>query len=55
MVALHSLFDKLTHRGDRYTLAKDFNYRGGFMRDLEYRWNKHKLVDDTFAACPTQK
>jgi hypothetical protein len=24
-------------------------------RDLKHHWNKHKLVDDTFAACPTTK
>jgi len=54
MVTLHSLFGELGRRGVRYSLSKDFNYRGGFMRDLEQRWNRHKLLDDTFAARPTK-
>jgi hypothetical protein len=36
-------------------LTKDFEHHGGFMRNLELRWNQHKLVDDTFAAHPTKK
>ena len=54
MVALHALFGELARRRVKYSLAKDFNYRGGFIRDLEHRWNKHKLLDDTFAARPTK-
>jgi hypothetical protein len=54
MVVLHSLFGELTRRGVKYSLAKDFNYRGGFMRDLEHRWNQQTLVDSTFAARPTK-
>jgi len=54
MVTLHSLFGELARHGVRYSLAKDFNYRGGFMRELEQRWNKHKLSDGTFAARPTK-
>jgi hypothetical protein len=54
MVTLHSLFGELSRRGVRYSLSKDFNYRGGFMRNLEARWNKQKIVDDTFAARPTK-
>jgi hypothetical protein len=54
MVVLHSLFGELTCRGVKYSLAKDFNYRGGFMRDLEHRWNQQTLVDSTFAARPTK-
>jgi hypothetical protein len=54
MVTLHSLFGKLACHGVCYSLAKDFNYRGGFMRTLEQQWNKQKIVDDTFAACPTK-
>ena len=52
MVSLHSLFGELARRGVRYSLSKDFNYRGGFMRALEQRWNKQKLMDTTFAARP---
>jgi hypothetical protein len=54
MVTLHSLFGELARRGVRYSLAKDFNYRGGFMKELELRWNRHKLSDNTFAARPTK-
>jgi hypothetical protein len=54
MVALHSLFGKLSQHGVSYSLSKDFNYRGGFMRDLEQHAHKHKLVDNTFAARPTK-
>lgn len=54
MVSLHSLFGELARRGVKYSLAKDFNYRGGFMRNLEARWNSHKLEDDTFAGRPTK-
>ena len=54
MVTLHLLFGKLARRGVCYSLAKDFNYRGGFMRTLEQRWNKQKIVDDTFAVGPTK-
>jgi hypothetical protein len=54
MVTLHSLFGELSRRGVRYSLAKDFNYRGGFMRNLEARWNNQKILDDTFAARPTK-
>jgi hypothetical protein len=54
MVTLHSLFGELARRGVRYSLAKDFNYRGGFMRELELKWNRHKLQDNTFAARPTK-
>ena len=54
MVTLHSLFGEMSRRGVRYSLAKDFNYRGGFMRTLEQRWNQQKVVDDTFAARPTK-
>jgi hypothetical protein len=55
MVALHLLFGKLSHLGVCYSLAKDFNYRGGFMRNLEARWNKQqKILDNTFAARPTK-
>ncbi len=55
MVTLHSLFGEMSRRGVRYSLAKDFNYRGGFMRTLEQRWNQQKVVDDTFAARPTKE
>ena len=55
MVTFHSLFGELARRGVRYSLSKDFNYRGGFMRDLELRWNQHKLLDDTFAAIQKSK
>jgi hypothetical protein len=54
MVTLHSLFGEMAHCGVNYSLAKDFNYRGGFMRTLEHRWNQQKIVDDTFAARPTK-
>jgi hypothetical protein len=54
MLVLHSLFGELSRRGVRYSLSKDFKHRGGFMRNLEARWNQHKLVDDTFAARPTK-
>ena len=54
MVSLHSLFGELAHRGVKYSLAKDFNYRGRFMRNLEAHWNSHKLEDDTFAGRPTK-
>jgi hypothetical protein len=54
MVTLHSLFGKLARPGVKFSLAKDFNYRGGFMRNLEARWNSHKLQDDAFAARPTK-
>jgi hypothetical protein len=54
MVSLHSLFGELARRGVKYSLAKDFNYRGGFMKNLEARWNSHKLDDDTFAGRPTK-
>jgi hypothetical protein len=54
MVTLHLLFGELARRGVRYSLAKDFNYRGGFMKELELRWNRHKLSDNTFAARPTK-
>jgi hypothetical protein len=55
MVVLNSLFGEFNRRGVRYSLAKDFKHRGGFMRNLELRWNKHKLSDDSFAARPTKK
>jgi hypothetical protein len=32
----------------------DFKHHRGFMRNLELLWNKHKLVDDTFASRPTK-
>jgi hypothetical protein len=35
-------------------MCKDFNYRIGFMRSLELCWNKHKLVENVFAAHPTK-
>jgi hypothetical protein len=54
VVVLHSLFGELTHCGVNYLLAKDFNYCGGFMRDLKHHWNQQTLVDSTFAACPTK-
>jgi hypothetical protein len=54
MLLLHSLFGEFSRRGVRYSLSKDFNYRGGFMRNLEHRWNKHALADDTFGARPTK-
>lgn len=54
MVTLHSLFGELSRRGVNYSLGKDFNHRGGFMRDLELRWNRYKMVDHTFAARPTK-
>jgi hypothetical protein len=54
MVTLHSLFGEMARRGVRYSLAKDFTFRGGFMRELELRWNRHKLLDNTFAARPTK-
>jgi hypothetical protein len=55
MVVLNSLFGEFSRRGVRYSLAKDFKHRGGFMRNLELRWNKHKLDDHTFAARPTKQ
>jgi hypothetical protein len=54
MVVLHSLFGELTCRGVKYSLAKDFNYRSGFMRDLEHCWNQQTLMASTFAARPTK-
>jgi hypothetical protein len=54
MVVLHLLSGKLSCHGVRYSLSKDFKYRGGLMRDLEQCWKKHKMVDDTFVACPTK-
>jgi hypothetical protein len=54
MVVIKTLFGELARRGVRYSLSKDFNYRGGFMKDLEHKWNKYKLSDDTFAARPTK-
>jgi hypothetical protein len=54
MVTLHSLFGEMARRGVRYSVTKDFNYRGGFMRTIEQRWMKEKEVDDTFAARPTK-
>jgi hypothetical protein len=54
MVLLKTLFGELARRGVRYSLAKDFNYRGGFMKDLEHKWNHYKLEEDTFAARPTK-
>jgi hypothetical protein len=54
MVTLHSLFGELARRGVRYSVTKDFNYRGGFMRTIEQRWSKEKETDDTFAARPTK-
>jgi hypothetical protein len=54
MVTLHSLFGEMSRRGVRYSLAKDFNYRGGFIRNIEARWNNHKIADDSFAARPTK-
>jgi hypothetical protein len=51
---LHSLFGELARRGARYSVTKDFNYRGGFMRTIEQRWSKEKETDDTFAARPTK-
>jgi hypothetical protein len=54
MVALHLFFSTLAQRGVSYFLAKDFNYPGGFIRDLKHRWNKHKLVDNTFKALLTK-
>jgi hypothetical protein len=52
MVTLHSLFGELSCCGVRYSLAKDFNYRGRL--NLEAQWNKQKILDDTFAARPTK-
>jgi hypothetical protein len=54
MVTLHSLFGEFSRRGINYSVSKDFNYRGGFMKVLEQRWNDEKEKDDTFAACPTK-
>jgi hypothetical protein len=54
MLVLHSLFGKLSHSGVRYSLTKGFKHRGGFMRNLEARWNRHKLVHNTFAARATK-
>lgn len=54
MLVLHSLFGELSRRGVRYSLSKDFNHRGGFMRNLELRWNQHTLQDATFGARPTK-
>ncbi len=51
---LHYLYGELTRRGVKYTLAKNFNYRGVFMRDREHRWNQQTRVDSTFAARPTK-
>jgi hypothetical protein len=54
MLTLHSRFGGLARRGVKFSLAKDFNYRGGFIRNLEGRWNSHKLQDDIFAGHPTK-
>jgi hypothetical protein len=54
MVTLHSLFGELARRGVTYSVSKDFNYRGGFIRSLEQRWNEEKKTDVTFATRPTK-
>jgi hypothetical protein len=54
MVALNWLFGEFAHPRVSYSLAKDFNYLGGLMRDLVHRWKKRKYVDDTVAAQPTK-
>jgi hypothetical protein len=54
MVLLHSLFGEFARRGVRYSLVKDFKHAGGFMRDVEHRWNQETILDSTFAARPTK-
>jgi hypothetical protein len=34
--------------------ATKHKHRGGFIKNLEARWNQNKLVNDTFAARPTK-
>jgi hypothetical protein len=54
MLILNSLFGGLSCGGVRYSLAKDFKYQGGFMKNLKNRWNHHTLKENTFGAHPTK-